>query len=363
MNITPNDTVILASENPIKLQAVIDFFNIPKKNIFIIETTLCKDISLQPIGIYSGNLMCRKKIEYIRESLKLYNSVLTSGFIIAIENYICGHNNYKITEEYCEIMIYKILNGSCVEIYCGKSKPIQFSDNYFHYAVEKSELNSISNEGMKISIGNSIKSFHSYIDPNNWMEHREFNLNFHENGYTSKIDQIIDAFIDACKNVNNSGQFIYIKNILNSRINCINNYPKPGIILKDLTNIISNKNSFKFLIELMKHTLDKNNVNNIDKIIGLELNGIIYGSALANKINAGFISGKKIFNGEFPINTYDRVLIIDEYIIINELISITEKVTSLGGKIVGYLGIFSDENTEKNIGENLFNKVPKMIIL
>jgi adenine phosphoribosyltransferase len=70
----------------------------------------------------------------------------------------------------------------------------------------------------------------------------------------------------------------------------IPNFPIEGIIFKDITTLLKNKNGFeKTLNEL--YNLSKN--KGITKVIGVESRGFIFGGALAAKLGAGFVPIRK----------------------------------------------------------------------
>ncbi len=86
---------------------------------------------------------------------------------------------------------------------------------------------------------------------------------------------------------------------LNKLIRDIPDFPKKGIIFKDITTLLSDGEGFAYSIDLMeKRYLDKK----IDKIIGIESRGFIFGAALAYKLGCGFIPVRK--PGKLP---YDSI--------------------------------------------------------
>lgn len=77
------------------------------------------------------------------------------------------------------------------------------------------------------------------------------------------------------------------------------NYPKQGILFKDITPLLSNKDSFREAIRIFKQRYkDKN----IDKIIAIESRGFILGSALALALGCGFVPIRK--KGRLPREVY-----------------------------------------------------------
>ncbi len=70
----------------------------------------------------------------------------------------------------------------------------------------------------------------------------------------------------------------------------IKDFPKPGIIFRDITTILKDPVALNFtlhkLIEFTDHL-------KIDKVVAIEARGFIFGSLLAQKLNAGFIPIRK----------------------------------------------------------------------
>ncbi|MCL5100491.1 MAG: adenine phosphoribosyltransferase [Candidatus Marsarchaeota archaeon] len=88
-----------------------------------------------------------------------------------------------------------------------------------------------------------------------------------------------------------------VKNDLRSKIRDIPDYPKPGILFKDITPMLSDAKSFSDCIsELCKEVESK--VGTIDYVLGIEARGFIIGSALAYKMGVGFIPARK--KGKLP---------------------------------------------------------------
>ena len=91
---------------------------------------------------------------------------------------------------------------------------------------------------------------------------------------------------------------------LNNHIRDIPDFPKKGIIFKDITPLLKNKNAYDYTIEEFKKRIIK---KKIDYIIGIESRGFILGAALAQSLNCGFIPIRK--KGKLPYKviseTYD----------------------------------------------------------
>lgn len=77
---------------------------------------------------------------------------------------------------------------------------------------------------------------------------------------------------------------------LKDYIRDIPNFPKEGIIFKDITPLWQNKISFKESIQLLKKRYED---KKIDLVVAAESRGFIVGAALAYAINCGFIPVRK----------------------------------------------------------------------
>lgn len=78
-------------------------------------------------------------------------------------------------------------------------------------------------------------------------------------------------------------------------------FPKPGIIFKDITPLLGDKDAFAALIDALA---DKYKNAGITKICGIESRGFIIGSALALRMNVGFVPVRKA--GKLPYRSIKR---------------------------------------------------------
>lgn len=85
---------------------------------------------------------------------------------------------------------------------------------------------------------------------------------------------------------------------LKRKIRDVPDFPKPGILFKDITPLLADVRSFQRVIDLLaKRYADKA----IDYVVGVESRGFIFASALAYRIDAGFIPVRK--RGKLPYKT------------------------------------------------------------
>ena len=88
---------------------------------------------------------------------------------------------------------------------------------------------------------------------------------------------------------------------LKSVIRDIPNFPKEGIIFKDITPLLSNPTSFKKAIDTLKARYED---KRIDQVVGVEARGFIFASALAYALGCGVVMVRK--PGKLPYKTYQK---------------------------------------------------------
>ena len=87
--------------------------------------------------------------------------------------------------------------------------------------------------------------------------------------------------------------------LIREKIRAIPNYPKPGIMFRDITPLLKNGAAFGKCIDLLAQMVSK---YDFDYIAGIEARGFIVASALAYKTGKGFIPIRK--KGKLP---YEKV--------------------------------------------------------
>ena len=166
---------------------------------------------------------------------------------------------------------------------------------------------------------------------------------------------------------------------LKSAIRTIPNWPKEGIMFRDITTLISNPKAFSYTIKKLK---DKYQNTGITKIAGIEARGFIFGAPLAKEMNLPFILIRK--KGKLPgetisqeydleygtdkieihkdaISPEDNILIVDDLIATGGTAKAACKlVEKLGGKVAS-LSFVVDlpdlKGKEKLAGYNIFSLV------
>ncbi len=88
------------------------------------------------------------------------------------------------------------------------------------------------------------------------------------------------------------------KEYLLGKIRDVKDFPKPGIVFKDITTLLKDKEAFNFLIE---HLYNYYKDRDIDFVAGIESRGFIFGAALANRLKTSFTPIRK--KGKLPYTT------------------------------------------------------------
>lgn len=160
---------------------------------------------------------------------------------------------------------------------------------------------------------------------------------------------------------------------LKKYIRDIQDFPKPGILFKDITPLLNNPIARKETLELLLSTLQD---KKIDKVIGVESRGFFFGMLLAEALNVGFIPVRKpnklpfetisaSYDLEYGTDTLeihtdaiqkgDRVLIHDDVLATGGTAkAVCELVERLGGTIVqcNFLMELSFLNGRDKLGNN-----------
>jgi adenine phosphoribosyltransferase len=81
-------------------------------------------------------------------------------------------------------------------------------------------------------------------------------------------------------------------------IRTIPDYPKPGVMFRDITTLLGNARAFHDVVELLSQPWRG---ERIDRVAGIEARGFILGGAIANELAAGFVPIRK--KGKLPHTT------------------------------------------------------------
>ncbi|MEM2138996.1 MAG: adenine phosphoribosyltransferase [Candidatus Woesearchaeota archaeon] len=128
-------------------------------------------------------------------------------------------------------------------------------------------------------------------------------------------------------------------------------FPKKGILFYDITTLLQDKDAFKFCIDSL-YDLVKN--KKYDKVVAIESRGFIFASALALKLNAGFVILRK--PGKLPYKTiqesYDLEYgknVLEMHIDAlkkNEKILLVDDLLATGGTISAAINLVEKSNAK-----------------
>ena len=88
------------------------------------------------------------------------------------------------------------------------------------------------------------------------------------------------------------------RKIIEDAVRDIPDFPKPGIVFKDITTILNNAEAYGVL---MNHLYTRYKEYNLDYVAGIDARGFIFGAALAQMLGVGFVPIRK--KGKLPYTT------------------------------------------------------------
>ena len=147
---------------------------------------------------------------------------------------------------------------------------------------------------------------------------------------------------------------------LKKYIRSIPDYPKKGILFRDITTLIKDKDAFKECIDLMSKILNK---LNYDKIAAVESRGFIFASPLAYNMSKPYVLMRK--KNKLPAETYsadfkleygnatleihkdsispkEKIIIVDDLVATGGTSEASAKlVEKCGGKVSGFVFVIN----------------------
>ena len=164
---------------------------------------------------------------------------------------------------------------------------------------------------------------------------------------------------------------------LKQMIRSVPDFPKPGINFFDITTLLKDPGGLKATIDSLVAPYDS---SRIEMVVGIESRGFILGSAVAERIGAGFVPARKpgklpakaikeIYDLEYgkdaleihadAIEKGQRVLIVDDVLATGgTAAAATRLVRKLGGELQGLAFLIELtflEGKSKLPGENVFS--------
>ncbi|KLV00261.1 adenine phosphoribosyltransferase [Photobacterium aphoticum] len=167
--------------------------------------------------------------------------------------------------------------------------------------------------------------------------------------------------------------------LIKNSIKSIPDYPKPGILFRDVTSLMENPEAYRATMQVL---VEQYKDSGITKVIGTEARGFLFGAPLALELGVGFVPVRK--PGKLPrevigesyeleygqdtleihvdaISEGDKVLLVDDLLATGGTIEATTKlVRRLGGVVedaafVINLPEIGGETRLKGLGLNVFS--------
>lgn len=85
-------------------------------------------------------------------------------------------------------------------------------------------------------------------------------------------------------------EFLAFAKRFEKQVRNVPDFPKPGILFKDITPVLKNKKLFSETVKLLAKQYKG---KKIDKVVSIESRGFIFGAALAYELGAGFVPVRK----------------------------------------------------------------------
>lgn len=159
---------------------------------------------------------------------------------------------------------------------------------------------------------------------------------------------------------------------LTQYIRDIPDFPKPGILFRDITPLLANADALEAAIEQLAEPFME---SGIDVVAAVEARGFIFGSAVAKALHVGFVPVRK--KGKLPFETHsvsygleygtdsvevhtdavqagDRVLMVDDLLATGgTMVAACELIEKLGAEIAGltFLIELADLNGRENLSQ------------
>jgi adenine phosphoribosyltransferase len=148
-----------------------------------------------------------------------------------------------------------------------------------------------------------------------------------------------------------------LRDLLTSRIRDVADYPKPGIVFKDISPLLADHRAFTATVDAMVARYASGAGNRVDKVVGIEARGFLLAAPVAYHAGAGLVLVRK--KGKLPPSTHeisydleygsatlevhadaftegDRVLVVDDVLATGGTVAAAiELVERAGGTVVG----------------------------
>jgi adenine phosphoribosyltransferase len=144
---------------------------------------------------------------------------------------------------------------------------------------------------------------------------------------------------------------------LKEHIRNIPDWPKPGIVFRDITTLLTNASAYDYALDRLTEQFRN---RGIEKVLGIEARGFIFGGALASRLGVGFVAARK--PGKLPVQTLreeysleygtsaleihrdslhsgERVLVVDDLLATGGTLAAAVKLVERSGAQVAGVGV------------------------
>lgn len=271
----PITKVTLCSESEVKskaLKEVIGDFPWLENVELVFKDSQPEKNPVQPIN--SGRECSLRRIDHLGKALQTEDHL-----IIAIESDI----QFKEAEggNTCNDVCHVTIRRGDIVV-STESYPIPQPEEYYLKACKESDPEYANKEeGLSLTAGSIIARENPGVKANNWMADPKF-------GGMDRTHQIKDALVASLQKIYIAQNTAYHKD-----------FPKPGVTFKDLSYVCADPLSFKYVVSTMKQAMvAKGWAGKVNKIMGFDARGFIFGSILARELDIGFIMIRK--KGKLP---------------------------------------------------------------
>jgi adenine phosphoribosyltransferase len=142
-----------------------------------------------------------------------------------------------------------------------------------------------------------------------------------------------------------------LENDLRAAIRTIPDYPKPGILFRDITTLLGNARAFRRAVDELVQPWAG---SKIDKVAGIEARGFIIGGAVAHQVSAGFVPIRK--KGKLPHTTVriaysleygiDEMEIHEDAVAKGERVIVVDDLIATGGTAEGAVKLLRQMGAE-----------------
>lgn len=131
---------------------------------------------------------------------------------------------------------------------------------------------------------------------------------------------------------------------LSALIHAVPDYPKPGILFKDITPLLADGRALKVSIELLARFFE---THQSDAIAGIEARGFILGAAVASELGIGFIPLRKPGKSPRPVHSVkyaleygeDELQVHEHLLDPGKRVGVIDDVLATGGTAVASLDL------------------------